>query len=401
MAAHSHPSPLLDDPVFFAASSEACETAGGILCECHRAAAAQLDDLAVAEQRWPPERAAGGLRASGKGGEDHSRGGERGGGGDSSCVLYKEDGGIATLTLNRPKTKHSVNRAVFSRLAELLHRAERSESVLAVVLTGAGGYFTSGADIKELQNDGVPNVPMVDQPFGVFSKAVLHFPKLLAAAVNGPAVGVGVTLLPHCDAVYAYGGKEEEAVPPPPPTPTPSAEKPSNAPAPRGVGERQRRLRGSAVAEEGEGVSGGGGQQFATFWTPFFRLAIVPEFCSSVTFPEILGWPLANEMLVMGRKLTAREALSSGLVSTVVSADSESEFLEKVKLELRRNVLGSFAAAESVGIFKRIMWRERRPKLLRVFAEECAELDRRVRAGRPKAALKHLARPPPVGGSKL
>ncbi|CAN0445024.1 unnamed protein product, partial [Scytosiphon promiscuus] len=44
--------------------------------------------------------------------------------------------------------------AVFSRLAELLHRAERSESVLAVVLTGAGGYFTSGADIKELQNDG-------------------------------------------------------------------------------------------------------------------------------------------------------------------------------------------------------------------------------------------------------
>lgn len=50
----------------------------------------------------------------------------------------------------------------------------------------------------------------------------------------------------------------------------------------------------------------------------------------------------------------------------------------QVKLELRRNVLGTYAAAESVGIFKSIMWRERRPRLLRVFADECAELDRRV-----------------------
>ncbi|CAM9764342.1 unnamed protein product, partial [Hapterophycus canaliculatus] len=200
------------------------------------------------------------------------------------------------------QTKHSFNRAVFSRLAELLRRAEHSDSVLAVVLTGAGGYFTSGADIKELQYDAILDVPMLEQPFGVFSTAVLHFPKLLVAAVNGPAVGVGVTLLPHCDVVYAYGGEREVAPPfaPPPPPPPPRIATPSDASNPGDVGERQRRLRGSAFGGEGRGKGGGEARQFASFWTPFFRLAIVPEFCSSVTFPEILGWPLANEMLVLG-----------------------------------------------------------------------------------------------------
>lgn len=97
---------------------------------------------------------------------------------------------------------------------------------------------------------------MLQQPFGVFASAVISFPKLLVAAVNGPAVGVGVTLLPHCDIVYAYGGR---------------------AGAPPAGTEDSRRWHARA-----------GGGQPADFWTPFFRLAIVPEFCSSVTFPEIL-----------------------------------------------------------------------------------------------------------------
>lgn len=136
----------------------------------------------------------------------------------------------------------------------------------------------------------MPTVPMLEQPFGVFSTAVLRFPKLLVAAVNGPAVGVGVTLLPHCDVVYAYDGVGREAVPPVPPPPMPSAAKPSDVSASAEVGERQRRLRVSTPGEERQGTGGGGrlDQQFASFWTPFFRLAIVPEFCSSVTFPEIL-----------------------------------------------------------------------------------------------------------------
>lgn len=106
---------------------------------------------------------------------------------------------------------------------------------------------------------------MIQQPFGVFSSAVLRFPKLLVAAVNGPAVGVGVTLLPHCDFVFAYGG--------------------SAPPSGSGGGGEERR-RGGEARERGKAATVG--NNGASFWAPFFRLAIVPEFCSSVTFPDIM-----------------------------------------------------------------------------------------------------------------
>ncbi|CAN0565686.1 unnamed protein product, partial [Laminaria digitata] len=103
---------------------------------------------------------------------------------------------------------------------------------------------------------------MLQQPFGVFATALLCFPKLVIAAVNGPAVGVGVTLLPQCDVVYALGGNTRTS-------------------SDTLVGDRERR---SSVT----GGRGGVGMEAASFWTPFFRLAILPELCSSVTFPEIL-----------------------------------------------------------------------------------------------------------------
>ncbi|CAN0124234.1 unnamed protein product [Laminaria digitata] len=113
------------------------------------------------------------------------------------------------------------------------------------------------------------------------------------------------------------------------------------------------------------------------------------------------GPSLANEMLIMGRKLSAQEALSAGLVSTLVAADSQQAFMQQVKDDLRRTVLGNAMAAESAKIFKRVMWCNRRPRLLRVLAEELVEFDRRMQAGHPQVALKHLARRPRHGGSKL
>lgn len=95
------------------------------------------------------------------------------------------------------------------------------------------------------------------EPAEFFSEAILSFPKLLVAAVNGPSVGVGVTILPQCDVAYAFGG------------------------------------------DGGEGSEGAGGGRLpaATFWTPFLQLALVPEFCSSVTLPAIL---VSGEVVCVG-----------------------------------------------------------------------------------------------------
>lgn len=104
--AHHHPVPLLGDPVFRASTSEACGTASGIYCECHHPAGElQLQDVVAAEQRALRTRAAGGARARGRegGGKPGGRSGEGRDGKARPCVLYEEEGGIATLTLNRPK----------------------------------------------------------------------------------------------------------------------------------------------------------------------------------------------------------------------------------------------------------------------------------------------------------
>ncbi|CAN0347845.1 unnamed protein product [Ascophyllum nodosum] len=315
-----------------------------------------------------------GRRSSGPSEDRGMGGGDSGDEGKNDCVLYEMGNGIATLTLNRPEVKNAFSSEVYLKVAELLERAEKDESVVAVVLTGAGDYFTSGADVKELMTSEPPTTLMSQQPFGIFASTLLRFPKLVVAAVNGPAVGVGVTLLPHCDVVYAYGGTEAAA----------------SAPAPAGGSSRGQEVR-----------VGLAGEKPADFWTPFFQLAIVPEFCSSVTLPAILGWSLANEMLVMGRKLTGAEALSSGLISQLTYAETAEVFLQQASLEpgrltvkndVERTVVDIFMAPESASTFKRIMWRNRRPMLLRVLEEEMVDLGRRVQAGHPKAALEHLAR---------
>eukprot|EP00904_Undaria_pinnatifida_P002900 jgi/Undpi1/12610/HiC_scaffold_6.g02279.m1 len=320
--------------------------------------------------------AEGPARAGGEGAGE-GRGGGQGramADSDDACVLYNEEGGIATLTLNRPKVKNAFSSDVYLRIVELLKRAADRESVLAVIITGTGSYFTSGADLKELKGKAVSTTPMLQQPFGVFATALLRFPKLVIAAVNGPAVGVGVTLLPQCDVVYALSGN------------------PRTTDVSAGDEERRRGLR----------TEGGGARvEAASFWTPFFRLAIVPEFCSSVTFPKIMGWSLANEMLIMGRKLSAKEALSAGLVSTLITAHSHEAFLQQVKDDVRRTVVDTAMAMESAKTFKRVMWCNRRPRLLRVLAEELVELDRRMQAGHSQVALQHLARRPRAGSSKL
>lgn len=105
--------------------------------------------------------------------------------------------------------------------------------------------------------------------FGVLVKNLIHFPKVLIAAVNGPAIGFGTTVLPHCDFVYA--------------------------------------------------------SQQAFFQTPFVQLGINAEGCSSYTFPLLMGTLKANELLLQGKRMDAKEAEQVGLVNKVFADNKELE----------------------------------------------------------------------------
>ena len=270
--------------------------------------------------------------------------------------------GILTLTINRPKQYNAVNDETYNEMTRALQAAASDEAVSVVVVTGAGDKaFCAGADLDAGFDSSVG--PLKSKrgsyydPVGRFMSAVIAFPKPLVAAVNGVAVGVGTTILLHCDAVYAV----------------PSA----------------------------------------TFFTPFAQVGACPEFCSSLLLPRVVGTTLATEMMFFGRRLTAAEAKANRLVGEVLPAEN---FLEQVYQRIRPT-LAFPNAAKSMRLFKGMM---RSPasvaELERVHVAEMAMLDFRsvgkdadtavgVAAMRAASAAKSKASSPPPatqqGGSKL
>ncbi|XP_008505605.2 enoyl-CoA delta isomerase 2 isoform X1 [Equus przewalskii] len=180
-----------------------------------------------------------------------------------TLVVTSEDG-ITKIMLNRPSKKNAVNLQMYQEIVLALKAASQDDSTITV-LTGNGDYYSSGNDLTnftntspgEIQEKAKNSLILVREFVGCF----IDFPKPLIAVVNGPAVGIAVTLLGLFDIVYA--------------------------------------------------------SDRATFHTPFSRLGLHPEGCSSYTFPKIMGPTKATEMLIFGKKLTAEEACAQGLVTEV------------------------------------------------------------------------------------
>ena len=146
-------------------------------------------------------------------------------------------GSILVAAIHRPKVKNALNDDVYEDLIGVLEQAKIDPSLSAVVWTATGSYFSSGADVNdghfEVGTDtGVPP-SILNKPGGRFMLAIVSFPKILCAAVQGPIIGIAATALMQCDLVY-FSDK-------------------------------------------------------AFFWAPFTRLALVPELTSSVTFLETMG----------------------------------------------------------------------------------------------------------------
>nr|XP_031543923.1 enoyl-CoA delta isomerase 2, mitochondrial isoform X2 [Vicugna pacos] len=179
-------------------------------------------------------------------------------------LVVTSENHITTITFNRPAKKNAITTQMYRDIMLALQAASKDDSVLTV-LTGNGDYYCSGNDLTNF-TDIPPGGPEEKARTNAvllreFVDYFIDFPKPLVAVVNGPAVGISVTILGLFDLVYA--------------------------------------------------------SDRATFHTPFSPLGLSPEGCSSYTFPKMMGPSKAAEMLIFGRKLTAQEACAQGLVTEV------------------------------------------------------------------------------------
>ena len=183
----------------------------------------------------------------------------------SELVLVTDDGPVRTVRMNRPEKKNALTMAMYDAMAEAIESAGQSQTLRCVLIAGSPTVFCAGNDIGDFllaaSQGGALGAPILR-----FLYALARCEMPLVAAVQGNAVGVGTTMLMHCDHVVA------------------SSE--------------------------------------ARFSTPFVSLGLVPEAASSLIAPRLMGQARAFSLLVMGRPLNADEAKAAGLVNTVVSPDA-------------------------------------------------------------------------------
>jgi len=177
-------------------------------------------------------------------------------------VLVSQTGGVCELRLNRPEKRNAITIDMYDALWDAIVRAEGDDAVRVILLSGAGASFTAGNDLGDFLN-----APPAGQDRGSvrFLRLLPKIRKVLMAAVHGSTVGIGVTLLLHCDLVVAA---------------------------------RNARLS-----------------------MPFVKLGLVPEAASSLLLPRLVGHQRAAELLLLGTPVDSATAFNMGLVNRVVDDD--------------------------------------------------------------------------------
>jgi enoyl-CoA hydratase/carnithine racemase len=187
----------------------------------------------------------------------------------STAVTVTDDGAIRIVRLNRPEKKNALTLAMYGEMARALREAEQNEAIRCSVIAGVPGAFCAGNDITDFLNASSGGL---DPRAHEFLRVLAERQKPLVAAVDGIAVGVGTTMLFHCDHVVASTG--------------------------------------------------------TTLSTPFLKLGLIPEAGSTLLAPMRMGYARAFSLLVMGRPLSAADARDAGIVNTIVdSADVDATAL--------------------------------------------------------------------------
>ena len=239
---------------------------------------------------------------------------------ESDHIVATTEGRVRNVVINRPEKKNALTVSMYGRLADELGNAAKDPAIRVVVLTGVDGVFTAGNDLTDFQKSRDEETTTFANPF---LAALPLFPKPLLAGVNGLAVGIGTTMLLHCDLVYA----SSEAV----------------------------------------------------FSLPFAPLGLTPEAGSSLLLPRVAGLQRATELLMLGEPFDAQRAREAGLVNEVVAPDQLNQ-----RVASRAEALAALPPAavrqtkalirhELIGRLKEVMEREGTVFMERLGSPEAAE----------------------------
>jgi len=223
--------------------------------------------------------------------------------------------GVATIEIARPEKKNALTVLMYQAMTDALHAAAENNAVRAVLISGQPGVFTSGNDLEDFMQR-PPQGP--DSPVFKFMRALMDFDKPVVAAVTGAAIGIGTTMLLHCDFVY--------------------------------------------VSDE------------ARLATPFVSLGLVPEYASSLLMPALMGHRRAAEKLLLGDPFTGENAVECGLANAVLPATEVVNHARRVAE--RFNALPPGAVRDA----KRLMRRAGREAILQAIAAEGEIFSSRLRS---------------------
>jgi len=209
-------------------------------------------------------------------------------------LIISDEEATRVITLRRPEKKNAITQEMYRAMSEAIDTAQNNPDIRCLLITGGSGVFTAGNDLEDFLKDGTSSTDAPRASNAIkFLYSLAHNVKPIIAAVDGVAIGIGTTMMFHCDYVLA--------------------------------------------------------STTATFSTPFIGLGLVPEGASSLLMPRTMGHQRAFAMLVMGRTFSADDAKEAGFVNVVVSPGHTEAEARKVAREI------CALPAEAVAISRKLL----------------------------------------------
>lgn len=238
-------------------------------------------------------------------------------------ILSSTANGVTTIRMNRPDKKNALTGDMYSRLSAALDQANSDDAVSAILFLGTPGAFSAGNDIADFMQVAMSGKREDMSVFG-FLERIIQAPKPLFAGVDGLAIGIGTTMLMHCDYVVA--------------------------------------------------------SDTSLFKTPFVDLGLVPEAGSSLIGPQMMGYHKAFSLLAMGEAFSSQDARDAGFVTTICTSD----VLERTALAAAENMA---AKPQQAVKLSRDLLRGDRSEILKRMKEEAILFGERLESEEAKNAF--------------